>query len=1560
MAISTNGAILTRVTSALYGEYLSNASYTELKDTAPATAAANFLTNDFAGKTDLQVANTILTNLGLTSITGLNNWLSAQLTAAGSTAAAKGAKLVSILNDYANLTTDATYGSYATSFNAKVEAGLVKSQTAGAKGGAYATADVVAVTNASLLLTSGVDLTVVGGAGSDTYTSVNTATSQTLNAGDSLDGGAGTDTLNITSTAALNLGTGVTSVGVENISLSASGGALTLDTAAMTGVTGVTNSGSTSSVSVSGLKALVPVTVVAASADTTVGFATAVTSGTADAISVNVNGVNTTGAGAVAVNADGFETVNVASSGSASGATTNSGVTIASNTLTTLNVTGDTAAKLTANLVGATNTVTGTVTSDAGAHDINITADATDKLSVSLGAGNDQLRVANIAATHTIAGGEGTDTLRYSGADAVTLANTANVTGFETVTLSNAAPASFAMTGAGVTTVTYTEAAAGTFGGLSTGGTVNLNKGGSVTAAAAGVAAGSTAAATTAAATYSGTADSLTVNVGAATTATGAASSTVSAVGVESVTFNSLALPTSTEARSVTFSDTTATTAALKSVTVTSSIPALTTVSVSNAGTSALTTVNLSGVTGGASFTGGATAGTSITGGAGNDALTGGAGPDNIIGGEGNDTINGAAGADTIDAGNGTNNITGGTGADTMTGGTGVDTYVFASNATTASTPVLTSTTSASDTITNFTSGTDKISITGAYAPTKFLGNFTNIQAALSYQAGANGLAYAAAYVTGENTLYVFQKTDGLLHADDLAIKLTNVTALAEGDLFLGSLATGGNSVTLTAANASVATSGTPVNARETTAGTNTPSGSLNTTAYNDTVTSTLANLAGATLTGGTGTDTLALSITAGQAAFTMPTTVTEFETITLANFAPAAASENTTFSVTLAAGNVAANTTLTVTNSNTGTDFDSTVGSNRTVFTGTNALSTSDRKLNYTGSAGSESITGGAGNDTITAGDGNDQIFGAAGTNSLSGQGGDDTITSAGVADSISGGDGADVINMTTAATAAQAWTISGGNGTDTLGINLTYDATSSTTIANTSVILTGSSVTTIEKLLGDGNDNRVVLGSGQVAQFTTVDGGGGTDILELTNATGVTSFNYDLSAKTTQNFETILLNTAGSTLTLTNGQATAKTLTGTSATGGDTLVLNGTSAAVDGSSFTKFQTITYNGTGTDALTLPVASIYKGTNGSTANDGASVITGSGTSDAVLGGAAADLNLTAVALTGFDGISYAATGNNTLTVDVADISGATLTSGGSTANLVIANLTTAAGTVNQDLSTVTITNSKFDSLQFGKATAGYITNLTVSEKVINSTGLASVLGQANGTENLIVRASGAAVSIDQSVMATAVTNLDSIAIYDGSGNNTITVASLDAARAITTVDLTAGGGDSLRFINNQTAGAASNTTATINGFTTGIAAGSDQFTVQNQAGNAYLTTADFITLSTAGTADFTDKVVEIATAIGTVNSVSAAAGGSFETLIAAAVVAGPDASAAAKSGYFLIYGSGSLAGNAYLVHALQATGNLSGGNLAATDITIEIVGTFTGITADAFVAGNFG
>ena len=165
MAISTNGTIITRLAGALYGEYLSNASYVEVSTTAPAAVAANWLSNDFSGKTDLQVATTILKNLGLSSITGLDNWVSAQLTAAGSTSAAKGAKLVTMLNDYSQMTADATYGTYATSFNDKVAAALTASQATGSIGGSF---DKVNIASTSITLTTGAD-SRTGGAGNDTF-----------------------------------------------------------------------------------------------------------------------------------------------------------------------------------------------------------------------------------------------------------------------------------------------------------------------------------------------------------------------------------------------------------------------------------------------------------------------------------------------------------------------------------------------------------------------------------------------------------------------------------------------------------------------------------------------------------------------------------------------------------------------------------------------------------------------------------------------------------------------------------------------------------------------------------------------------------------------------------------------------------------------------------------------------------------------------------------------------------------------------------------------------------------------------------------------------------------------------------------------------------------------------------------------------------------------------------------------------------------------------------------------------------------------------------------------
>ncbi len=812
MAISTNGTIITRLAGALYGEYLSNASYNELIDTKAATVAADFLTNDFASKTNAQLATTIVTNLGLTSFAGVDGYIAGQLTAAGTTAAAKGAKLAEMLNAFANMTTDATFGASATSFNAKVEASLVKSQTTGTKAGSFATADVVAITNASLPLTTGVDTTLVGGAGSDTYT----ASGTTLTAGDVLAGSTGADTLQVTTTAAAAVGTGVTSTGVETISATATVGALSVDATGFSDVTTVTNTGSTADVSVTGLKAIPAVSVIGTSTNTSVAFGSAaVTAGAADAITVSLNGAAVTASASVTAN--GIETVNVASSGSASGSTANT-LTIASDALTTLAVTGASAAKLAANLVGATAATTGTVTSDDGAHDVNITADAADKLSVSMGAGNDQVRIANISATHTIAGGDGTDTLNTTAA--ITTITGANISGFESVTIGGGVTVALPTASNTVATLTIADAAGGTLTGFAAGGTVNLTTGGIATV--------------TNTTGWTGTADALTVNVGAATTSGAMASATVvTATGIETATINNLALSNNANARSVGVSS-----ANLKTLVVTGN--AATTIT---GGGVALTSIDASAVNGAVTFSATtATAGASLIGGGVGDA---------IVGGTGADTINGGAGNDTI---------TGGVGKDSLTGGAGADTFVFAQPTAVA----VTSNLAAQDTISDFVSGTDKFQL--SQSVTAFLGNFTSLAAAQA-TATADGRSGLAFFVTTENTLYVSAAANGAINATtDTVVYMPGVTSLASTDLGIGAQGTG-NTVSLTAASANVS------NTLSTNA-------SAVTTALDDAISATSTTIASSTIDGGAGSDTLTISTAPG--ALNISAVVSNVEAISL------------------------------------------------------------------------------------------------------------------------------------------------------------------------------------------------------------------------------------------------------------------------------------------------------------------------------------------------------------------------------------------------------------------------------------------------------------------------------------------------------------------------------------------------------------------------------------------------------------------------------------------------------------------------------------------------------
>ena len=932
MAISTNGTIITRLAGALYNEYLSNASYTELNTTAAATVAANMLSNDFAGKTDAQLANTILTNLGLRSVAGLDNWVAAQLTAAGSSAAAKGAKLVSMLNDYAMMTADATYGASATSFNAKTEASLVKSQTTGSKSGSFATSDVVAITNAALLLTTGVDTTLVGGAGSDTYT----ASGTTLTAGDVLAGGEGADTLQVTTTAAAAVGTGVISTGVESISATATVGDLSVDATGFTGVTTVTNNGSTTNVSVTGLKAIPAVNVTGTSTNTSIAFSSSsVTAGAADAVTVTLNGAGTLAASAATVTANGIETINVVSSGSASGSSTST-VTVASDTLSTLAVTGASAAKIAANLVGATATTTGTVTSDDGAHDVNITADATDKLSVSMGAGNDQVRIANMAATHTIAGGDGTDTLNTTAAISTTTG--ANITGFEAVTIGGGVTVALPTATNTVATLTIADAAGGTLTGFAAGGTVNLTTGGN--------------AIVTNTTGWTGTADALTVNVGAATTSGLLGATLVTATGIDTATINNLALSNNANPRDVGVSS-----ANLKSLVVTGN--QATTI---RGGGVLLTSIDASGVVGAVTFS----ATTATTG----AALTGGSSADSITGGTGNDTLVGGAGNDTL---------TGGVGQDNLTGGAGADTFVFTANAT----GNVVSRSATTDTITDFMSGTDKLSITNitSGAPTAFLGNFASLTAAHT-AAAADGRTGLAFFVTTENNLYV-EAANATLGVNDTVISLPGVTALAlnGSDLLLGAQGTG-NTISLAAATVPV------VN----TTASNATSGTL-TTALDDVITSAASTaLVGSTaaIDGGVGSDTLNATLatagllTALNASGTSGVALTSVETVNLtvtANTVAVAVTNAIPTTVkTLTLTGTDANPGLTATTTSIGqtiTVTNTTVGGNASTITVDNfanaAVTTGSANDSVTVNGGDVStginVNTGNGADTVTIG---------------------------------------------------------------------------------------------------------------------------------------------------------------------------------------------------------------------------------------------------------------------------------------------------------------------------------------------------------------------------------------------------------------------------------------------------------------------------------------------------------------------------------------------------------------------------------------------------------------
>jgi Ca2+-binding RTX toxin-like protein len=731
-----------------------------------------------------------------------------------------------------------------------------------------------------------------------------TVATTTLTAGDNLSGGDGADSLEITASIAggNTLGTGVTSSSVETLSVNAVTDT-SVDTTLMAGVTSLVNNGSLGNLTVTGLGSIPTVSLTGTSSDTTIGYASATTTvGLTDAQTVNLNGAAATSGATLTSN--GIESITVNATGTASGAITRP-VTLTSDSLQSVTITGDAASAVSANLAGATTTTAGSVTGNAAANTVLLTADATDTISVDLGAGNDVLSIATVSATHTIAGGEGVDTLVAG--TSISATTGANISGFEVVS-------------AGAFTVAL-PSATNTIGTVSFTGT-----GGSVAGVASGAtvsqaATGSNTVSNTAG--WTGTADTVAVSVGSATSS-GAITQALSATGIETATITNSQISTDTTARSVGVSGT-----SLTKMTVASAGKAQITVT---GGGTKLTEIDASGVGGivvnSATM---ATAGFKLTTGAGADTLTGGAGADTLSGGAGIDTL------------------TGGLGIDNLTGGAGADTFVYAANAAGA----VVSSLAAPDVITDFTSGTDKLQI--AQTITGFAGNFATVaqgQAAAAADARGN-LAY---FVTADESLYVVAATNGVAASTDTVVKLTGVTSVAAADLQLGSQGAGA-AVSLAAATVP-AVSTTSSNATS----------STKTTAKDDTITSSASTaLVGtdAAIDGGLGSDTLNSTL-ATQGLLTSLTTagaagvvVTNVETVNLTVTTPTAV-------VNLGTGVPATLDTLTVKGSNNDGALQATTTAAGQTFTVTNTNGGTPSALTMANFANTTATTGSAA-DTVT-----------------------------------------------------------------------------------------------------------------------------------------------------------------------------------------------------------------------------------------------------------------------------------------------------------------------------------------------------------------------------------------------------------------------------------------------------------------------------------------------------------------------------------------------------------------------------------------------------------------
>ena len=677
--LPTNATSVQAFAGALYGLQVGTATMAQVNNDITSFGGLNNALNAYYGASfgstaTATVAASLVANIGISAansaaavsyVTGVLN---------ATTANARGAAVMNILNQLASLTADATFGADATAWNTKVANSVAYT-------GSTDTA-VGTVVNQTFTLTTASD-NVAGTSGSDVINgSVSaTAADNTLTLTDVINGGAGTDTLNVmASVAAANIA--VPSAGIQNVetinirAIDADGtvGTDAATFASVAGVTAVNADRNSSNVTVTNLATGASVGMIGDGSVANGILKYAYATATADQV-INVSGgtSNTGVADITATASAGVTKATINSTGAANKVDTITLDSAAGNTVTslTVNAATDLTATLTANDFAATAalTVTGAAAKvDLGANFDGKTVDASgltaggvtiavnaNTTSFKGGQGNDVVTTA--AVTSTTAGiidaGAGTADVIVVADDAHidTAAEAALYSNFEVVRNTEAGGIIDVSLLAGITAVQADAAGASSFTKLTAAQAANITVRQNATNL------------TVALATDTGTSDVVAITFGdAALNPTSDATGTVTVNGFETVNLKAV--------QGKTASDLDATIAAFAADKATALNLTGTSFDLSNVGGLAkAVTIDGTALTGYLKVAGNLVNGSTVNSGAGKDTMTLGTGFGTYNTGAGDDTINATAAQ--LNTGASYNVINGGDGTDTLniTGG---------------------------------------------------------------------------------------------------------------------------------------------------------------------------------------------------------------------------------------------------------------------------------------------------------------------------------------------------------------------------------------------------------------------------------------------------------------------------------------------------------------------------------------------------------------------------------------------------------------------------------------------------------------------------------------------------------------------------------------------------------------------------------------------------------------------------------------------------------------------------------------------------------------------------